>query len=212
MINLSSQPFLLSLEQAAAQTGDYTGYEALLEEQQSAFLQYVEDFFDADIAARKRFQFLKTVQQRLDFIRLKYSDTVKERNADFHRSWSLLITDTWQIASVGVKTLEFQSRCPSHMLAETEQSHTFPLCKWNASRSDLMELIVGVYQADVIRLQDDSKPSFALFAKETGAVFGITFSNPHDEMRKILTRKKTQTPFFNRIISCLKGKIDDINT
>jgi len=74
-----------------------------------------------------------------------------------------------------------------------------------------MEAIVGFFQADVIRLQDGSRSSFALFAKEIGNIFGITFNHPHDEMRRILNRKKNQTPFLNRIIATLKGKSDDMD-
>jgi hypothetical protein len=163
------------MEQAATQTGDYTDYKALLQTQQGEFLKYVQEWFDFSISAPKRFQFLRAVQYKLDSIRLKYADIIQERNADFFRYWSLLITDTWQFVSIGVDTLGFQSNCTAQMLAEPEQSHTFPLCKWNAGRKDLMELIVGIYQTDAIRLQDGCRPSFALFAKAIGNVLGIEY-------------------------------------
>jgi hypothetical protein len=208
---INNQPFLLSMEQAASQTGDYTDYEALLRKQQGAFLKYVEEWFDFGIAAPKRFRFLKTVECKLDTIQATYTDIIREHDANFHRFWSLLIDNTRKFVSIGVETLKFQSKCPSHILTETEHLHKFPSCNWTANRSDLMELIAGIYQADVIKLQDGSKPSFALFAKEIGAVFGLTFSNPHEETRKILNRKKNQTPFLNRIIACLKDKGENLD-
>ena len=95
------------------------------------------------------------------------------------------------------------------MLAEDDEQPDFPLCNWTAQRADLMEIIVGIYQADVIRMQDGSRPTFTHFARAIGHVFGITFKNPHEEMRKVLKRTIRQTPFLNRIIAAIKGKIDD---
>jgi hypothetical protein len=209
MTNLCTQPFLLSLEQAAEQTGNLPDCENLLQEQQSDFMKYVQSCFCSGVSAPKRFQFMKTADYKLDRIHLKYADHLNENNPDFYRFWSLLIVDTRKFVTIGIDTLEFQAKCPAFMLAEPEQAHTFPPCKWTAQRSDLMEAITGIYQADVIRLIDGSRPSFALFVKEIGNIFGITFVNPHEEMRKVLNRKKGQTPFFHRIISVLKGKIDE---
>jgi hypothetical protein len=199
------------MEQAATQTGDCTDYETLLQKQQGAFLKYVEEWFDAAIAAPKRFRFLKTVECKLETIQLMYTDIIKKHDADFYRFWSLLITTTRQFVSIGVETLEFQSNCSAYMLAEPEQSQMFPLCKWTANRKDLMEIIVGIYQTDVIRLQDGCRPSFALFAKAIGNVLGIEYSNPHAEMQKVLNRKRDQTPFMHRIIECMKDRGDKLD-
>jgi hypothetical protein len=206
MTNLSNQPFLLSLEEAVKQTDSSEGYEILLQEQNSHFKKQVYECIHSGFPAPKRFYSLKKADYELHSIRQKYADSIRENNLAFHRFWTMMIDDTRRFIDLGIETLKFQAKCPSHMLTETEHTHSFPPCNWTAHRSDLMELIVGVYQADVIKFQDGSRPSFALFAKEIGEVFGITFSNPHDEMRRILNRKKSQTPFFNSIIACLKGK------
>jgi len=212
MINLCSQPFLLSLQQSAQQKDNHQDYEVLLQEQQNEFKEYVQNCFDSEMAAPKRFQFLRRADYELDSIHLRYAGNIEENNANFYRFWSMLIVDTRRFIAIGVDTLNFQAICPAHMLPEAVQS--FPSCNWTAQRSDLMEAIVGFFQADCIRLQDGSRPSFALFAKAIGNVFGITFNHPHDEMRKILNRKREQTPFFNRIIASIKNKIikmDDLN-
>jgi hypothetical protein len=211
MMNLCSQPFLLSLEQAAEQTDNYTDYETLLQKQQIEFLKYLENIFDSGISAPKRFQFLRTADVILESILLMYRDVIKKHDADFHRFWSMLITNTRRYVSIGIEMLEFQSHCPAQMLAEPEQSHTFPLCKWTANHKDLMELIVGVFQIDVIRLQDGSRPSFALFAKAIGSVLGIDFNHPHNEMQRVLNRKKDQTPFLHRMIECMKSRRDKMD-
>jgi len=206
MTNLSNQPFLLSLKQATKQICDYQDdYEIVLQEQQDEFKEYVQNYFNSDVAAPKRFQFLKTADYKLERIHLMYADAIRENNTDFYRFWSMLITDTRRFISIGIDTLNFQAICPAHMLTD-EHARKFPLCNWTAQRSDLMEAIVGFFQADIIRLQDGSRPSFALFAKEIGSIFGITYNNPHFEMRKILNRKREQTPFMNRIIAGLKDK------
>jgi hypothetical protein len=207
MDNLCKQPFLLSLKEAAKQTGGFPVYETLLQEHQSAFQDYLYESCQSNIPAPKRYYFLKNADYQLSRLRLMYGDKIKKRDVDFFRFWSMLIMDTRWYINIGVETLKFQADCPAHML--TEPSQTFPAYRWTASRNDLTEAITGFFQADVIRLHDGSRTSFVPFAKSIGNFFGITYSNPHEEMRKILNRKKHQTPFFSRIIERLKGKIDD---
>jgi hypothetical protein len=50
--------------------------------------------------------------------------------------------------------------------------------------------------------------------KFIGGFFGISYANPHEEMKRVLNRKKNQTPFFNRVIDSIKNKnvkLDDLN-
>ena len=210
MTSMSNQPFLLSLAQAANQKGNYKVYRTLLHDQQNQFKDYVNDYFDADMSARNLFLFLKKADYELLHIQHEYDDIVSESDTAFYHYWTMMIEDTRQFVSIGFKTLQFQARCPASMLEEGH-SHPFPHCNWTAHRSDLMEAIVGFFQADVIRMQDGSRPSFALFAKEIGEVFGVTFSNPYFEMQKILNRKKNQTPFLTRVISSIKKKSGEGN-
>ena len=189
------QPFLSILEQAATQTGNYTGYEDLLQEQQSAFMKYIQRCFNSDLSAPKRFQFLRTADFKLDELHLKYAKIVQEKSAHFYHFWSMLIVNTRRFIAIDVETLEFQRKCPAHMLVEPDNAHTFPPCNWAAQRTDLLEAIFGIFQADVIRLKDGSRSSFTLFAQEIGNIFGITINHPHDEMRKVLSQKKSDTVF-----------------
>ena len=207
MTNFSNQPFFSLLEQAANQTVSYRDFEPLLKEQQCHFKEDVEERFFSGLSAPKRFYFLTDVDYDLCRIRKEYASQIREADADFFRFWSMMIDDARHFVAIGIKTLKFQAQCPAHMLTE-EHARKFPLCNWTAQRSDLMEAIVGFFQADVIRLQDGSRPSFALFAKEIGSLFGITFNHPHDEMRRIINRKKNLTPFLNRVINGIKIKSD----
>ena len=204
MENLKRQPFLLSLQQAAAQTNDLDGYETLLQEQQDAFKEYINDYFNSEKPAPKRFQFLKRAEYEVCRIFRNDADIIKGNDENFYRFWSMLIEDTLTFISIGVDTFEFQARCPAHMLIEPPQK--YPVFKWAGSRNDLSECIVGLYQADVIKLQDGSRPSFLLFAKFIGDFFGISYDNPYKDIGKVIDRKRNQTPFLQRIIECLKNR------
>jgi hypothetical protein len=203
---LSGQPFLISLERAAEQQDDYAGYEVLLKTQQGEFLTYVQTRSEAEASAPKRFQFLKTLECKLDIIKDDYEESVKKRNIDFYRFWIHIITNTRHFATIGVETLKFQANCPAYMVAEPDKTHKLPHCRWEANDSDLMELIVGIFRVDAIKLEDGSRPSFANFAKLMGDVFGIDFTNPHAEMKRILERKKDNAPFLKRMIENLENK------
>ena len=209
MTNLCVYPFLSSLAEVAQQTGDYQQYEALLLEQQNSFDEGISEYFKSSKIASTRFFCLRIAYEELYQIQKTYGEKIKENNADFHRFWSELIESTRRFIVVSVETLRFQRKCPPHMLEDDDEQLTFPLCNWTAQRTDLMEIIVGIYQADIIRMPDGSRPSFTHFTRAIGHVFGITFKNPHDEMRKILNRKKNQTPFLNRVIAAIRGKNDE---
>jgi len=209
MEDLNKHPFLLSMQQAVEKTGDWDGYETLLQEQQDAFKDYLNEYFNSEMPAPKRFQFLKRAEYEVSRINRKEADKIRQTGEKFFGFWSMMIEDTLQFISIGVKTLEFQRKCPAHMLTETVQS--FPACIWTAHKIDLMEAMVGLHQIDAIRLQDGSRPSFPLFAQSIGNIFGITFDDPKKEAHKVLARKKNPTPFFERIITVLKNKKTDMD-
>ena len=209
MTNLCVYPFLSSLVEVAQHTGDYQQYEALLLEQQNSFDACISEYFTSGKIASRRFFCLRIAYEELYQIHKTYGEQIKENDANFYRFWSELIESTRRFIAVSVETLRFQRKCPPYMLAEDDEQQTFPLCNWTAQRTDLMEITVGLYQADVIRMPDGSRPTFTHFARAIGHVFGITYVNPHEEMRKVLNRKRNQTPFLNRIISAFKGKFDD---
>ena len=204
MTNLCSQPFLLSLRQEPETTCNTESYKTLLQKQQSAFMGYLRDCCNSEVSAIKRYEFLKTADHQLCSIRLKCAGKIRENSPDFYQFWGMLIVDTRRFISVGTTTLEFQRDCPPHMLAEPTK--TFPEYKWLGSRNDLTEGLVALFLAGVIRLKDGKPVSFAAFAKYVGSFFGISYSNPHDDMKKILNRKKNQTPFLYRLIESIKGK------
>ena len=213
MEHISKQPFLLSLQQAVEQTGDWQVFGTVLQEQQSAFKEYMCSHFNSNLPAPKRYHFLKIADYLLNKISKKHGGQIKEINEQFYTFWSFLIDDARSYVQIGIETLKFQTKCPAHMLSEPVQS--FPACIWTAKKIDLSEVLVGIYHIDAIRLQDGSRPSYPLFAQSIGNVFGITFDEPKKEANRVLSRKKNPTPFFERIIAVLKNKksaADDINT
>ena len=220
MTNINQPPFLFTLEQAATnlrlhnnceQTVDYRDFEALLKEQKRDFKEYVEEYFFSDLSADKRFYFLKSIEDELYETHQEYADIIRDDDERFYLFWIKMIEDTRRHIKIGIEVLEYQKDCPAHLLVDVEKTRTFPLCNWTAQRADLMEAIVGIYQADVIRLHDGSRPSFAEFANEVGGVFGVSFKYPNDEMRKIVKRKRNKTPFLSKLISVMNGKIDDLD-
>jgi hypothetical protein len=212
MEDLTSQEFILLLQQTANQTDNHQGIQTLLEEKQIAFKEYVSSYYNSNFPAPKRFHFLKIADYLLNKIYKKHAEQIKKTNALFFKFWALLIDDARSYVHVYIETLKFQTKCPVHMLSEPAQS--FPACTWIAQKIDLSEALVGFYHIDAIRLQDGSRPPFHQFAQSVGKVFGITFDEPRKELHRVLSRKKNQTPFFERIIAVLKNKksgTDDIN-
>ena len=211
MIHLNNQPFLLSLRQAEKHTDAHQEYETMLQEQHADFKEYVQECFNSETPAPKRFLFLGRADNELCSIHQKYADIIKEANAKLYHIWATMIDDTRRFIAVGIDTLHFQAKCPAYMLADNT-SQKFPALKWTGSRNDLTEAMVGVYQSDTIRLQDGSRPSFALFAKSIGNLFGVPYNYPHDDLRRLLSRKKNPTPFLNRMIEIIKSKNADTDT
>lgn len=209
MIHLNIQPFLLSLRQDLTHTSHFEGHKTMLYGHQSAFKEYVQNCCDAETPMDKRFEFLKQADYELCSIRLLHADRFRKHDIDFYRYWSMMIVDTRRFLSIGLETIKFLTICPKHLLGERPQ--TLPTYQWTGTRNDLTEAIVGVYQADVIRMKDGSRPSFALFAKFIGGLFGITYKYPQDDFRKIMSRKKNPTPFLNRMINSIKDKNDVVN-
>ena len=156
----------------------------------------LKNVFFSGLAAHKRFYFLKTIEAGLYEIHKDYASALRGGNVHFYHFWVKMIDDTRRFIKIGLDVLEYQRKCPAHLLVDEEKTRTFPICQWTAQRSDLMEAIVGLYHADIIRMQDGSRPSFMVFAKEIGNVFGVTFNYPHDEMRKIINRKKKSNAVF----------------
>jgi hypothetical protein len=137
MLNLCSQPFLLSLRHAAQQTDNLDDFETVLLEKQYEFKKYLDDFYHSEKNATHRFEFLKTADYQLCSIRLMCADKMMEKDERFHRFWSKLILDTRRYIAIGIDTLNFQKNYPEDYA--TEAPKTFPAYKWTGSRNDLTE-------------------------------------------------------------------------
>jgi hypothetical protein len=191
------------MREAVEQTDDLKGFETMLQEQQSAFKVYLYDCCHSETPAPRRFEFLQIADYHMCNIRLMCADSIREKGVHFYRFWSKLSVDTRRFISTGIKILDFQLNCPPHLL--TEPTKTFPEYKWAGTKNDLTEGLVALHRTNVIRLRDGTPISFVLFAKFIGSFFGITYHNPHDDMRKVLNRKKETTPFLQRLIESMKG-------
>jgi len=204
MDNLSQQPFLLSMKQAAKETGDWESYETMLQEQYSAFKAYLYESCSSDIPAPVRYEFLQSANYEICSIRLMYADKIRTNNAQFYRFWAMMIVDTRRYINAGIKTLDFLRKCPPYLVSNPAK--TFPDYDWTASRNDLTEAMAGVFLADVIRLKNGKTPSFAMLIRFVGNFFGIDYKNPSQDFKVVIDRKRNQTPFLERLIVSIKDK------
>jgi hypothetical protein len=208
MDNLNSQPFFQSMKMATEQTGFTDGFKTLLQEQQNEFNDYLQACCHPGVPVPERYEFLQIADYAVCSIRLKYADKMRKHDFEFYHFWSILLADTRRFISIGLKSLDFQTRCPLHLL--TTPTKTFPEYKWIGSRADLTEALAGVFHVDVIRLKDGRRLELVPFAQFIGSFFGITYENPHEDVRRVLRRKKHQTPFFHRVVERLKEKSDEV--
>jgi hypothetical protein len=202
MIDICGQPFLLSLEQAKNQTNNFDSCMVSLQKHQKQFKIFLQEHIYSGEPAPNRFHFLHNANSELCYIRSMYGNYIKKTNPVFFEQWKLLINDARRHVCDGIKMLDFQRKCPAHMLSES--ATPLPIFTWTVNQVDLGEVLVGIHRADVVRLQDGSCPPFPLFAKNVGNAFGINFKNPSEIYERVVSRKKNQTPFLNRIIYCIK--------
>jgi len=204
MTDLVNQPFLLSMMQAAQQTGNFDDYQTLLKEQQTVFKRYLYDFCQPDVPLPKRFEFLSLAEYEVCSIRLNYAEKLRKTDMIFYGFWAMLIVDTRRYIANSMNVLHFQKTCPSHLL--TEPGKPVPEYRWTGSRNDLLEGLAAIFHSKIITLKNGKPITFAAFAQFVGSFFGIIFTNPYDELRILLNRKKDPTPFLNRLIVGLKKK------
>jgi hypothetical protein len=204
MKNLINQPFLLSMRGAVEQTGNFDTYQVQLLEKQDAFREYLYECCHSDKPVQERHAYLKDAKYEMCRIRLMCADKIRERNPGLYRFWTMLIIDTLRFITVGIEKLDFYRKCPKHLLSAP--SNMFPIFLWDADRINFSELLVGIYNADVVKQQDGSHLDFDPFAKSFGNVFGITYNRPQDDLRAVLQRKKSKTPFLLRLIDGINKK------
>ena len=206
MTELNNQPFLVSMAQAAQQTGNFEDYRTLLKEQHTLFKNFLDETCKPDTPAPARFDFLKQAEYEICCIRLYFADQIREHNQDFYMFWSKLIVDTRRFIDVGVETLEFLKNCPAHLIAEPAK--TVSEYRWTGSHRDLIEVLAALFKMNVIQLKNGNPLEFTPFANFFGSIFGISYPNPNSEMSRVVNRKKDPTPFLNRMIDRLKAKTE----
>jgi hypothetical protein len=205
MKNLINQPFLLSMRGAVDQTGNFDFYEVQLLEKQFAFKEYLYDCCHSDKPLQERHDFLKDAKYEMDSIRLMCADKIRERNPGLYRFWTTLVIDTLYFITAGIDKLEFYRRCPKHLLVVP--SKACPIFLWDTERINFSELMVGIFNAGVVKQHDGSRFDFDPFARSFGNVFGMTYNRPQDDLRAVLQRKKSKTPFLLRLIEGINKKI-----
>ena len=104
------------MQQTAEQIDNFEGYEAFMLAQQGDFKEYLSDSYNSDISIHKRYEFLQTVDYELCSLRLMYANKIKENDVVHFRFWNSLILDTRKYVQIGIKTLDFQRKCPEHMV------------------------------------------------------------------------------------------------
>lgn len=75
-----------------------------------------------------------------------------------------------------------------------------PHLKWSLTDNDLLELLSGVFSINPITHQDGSALSFKEYLDFAERAFGVSYDHPYDRRSRLLERKKSRTPLFDRII------------
>jgi hypothetical protein len=197
------------LEQAKNQTNKFESYVSSLREHQKQFKVLLQEYIYSEEPAPKRFHILKNIKSGLSNIRSMHGGWIRENHPVLFEKWALMIKDTRRCISNGIEMLQFQTTCPAQMLSDPIE----PLSDfhWTVNHVDFGEILVGIHHADAVRLQDGSSPSFALLTKIVGKNFGLRIDDPRELYRRVVTRKKNQTPFLNRMIYHIKNKSNQIS-
>lgn len=76
---------------------------------------------------------------------------------------------------------------------------TGPLARWNGTIAELLEYIIPLQIAGRLSANTGEPMSYTDAVKLIERIFGITISAPYDRKTKLLSRKKNDTPFLDKM-------------
>ncbi len=74
-----------------------------------------------------------------------------------------------------------------------------PLARWNGTIAELLEYTIPLQIAGRLSANSGEPLSYTDAVKLVEQIFGITISSPYDRKTKLLSRKKNDTPFLDKM-------------
>ena len=74
-----------------------------------------------------------------------------------------------------------------------------PLARWNGTIAELLEYTIPLQIAGRLSANSGEPLSYTDTVKLVEQIFGITISSPYDRKTKLLSRKKNDTPFLDKM-------------
>lgn len=74
-----------------------------------------------------------------------------------------------------------------------------PLARWNGTIAELLEYTIPLQIAGRLSANSGEPLSYTDTVKLVERIFGITISAPYDRKTKLLSRKKSDTPFLDKM-------------
>ena len=75
-----------------------------------------------------------------------------------------------------------------------------PLARWNGTIAELLEYTIPLQIAGRLSANSGEPLSYTDAVKLVEQIFGITISSPYDRKTKLLSRKKNDTPFLDKML------------
>lgn len=149
-----------------------------------------------------------------NYCRAEKNIAERTRSLDYARS-ELLVAElrigesnpmTWVLKTVrsAVYFIECEMRIITMELEHPERFISFsdgsgPLARWNGTIAELLEYTIPLQIAGRLLANSGEPLSYTDTVKLIEQIFGITISAPYDRKTKLLSRKKNDTPFLDKM-------------
>ena len=91
------------------------------------------------------------------------------------------------------------------------QAPKAPSVKWLGSIAELLELAIPVFCAGKIAKPTGEPMAYSDVVALIEEIFGITVSRPYERKTKLFNRKKSETPFLNKLITIFRLEVEKSN-
>lgn len=83
-----------------------------------------------------------------------------------------------------------------------------PQAKWIGTISDLLELIIALSRTGLIKKPSGQDMTLSELAALFGKVFGMKFTDLYGRKSRLLTRKKNESPFLDKLVLRYREEVD----
>ena len=96
-----------------------------------------------------------------------------------------------------MRIITMESEHPERFISFSDGSG--PLARWNGTIAELLEYTIPLQIAGRLSANSGEPLSYTDAVKLVEQIFGITISAPYDRKTKLLSRKKNDTPFLDKM-------------